>query len=45
MYGGIRMKANMNDDLEDIPISYFWFPVLAIITMVIAAVVVVVRLV
>jgi hypothetical protein len=39
------MKTNTNDDLEDIPMSYFWFPVLAIVTMVIAAVAVVIRLV
>jgi hypothetical protein len=39
------MKSNMNDDLEDIPMSYFWFPVLAIITMAIGAVALVIRLV
>lgn len=39
------MKSNMNDDLEDIPMMYFWYPVLAIVAMVIAAVGVLIRLV
>jgi hypothetical protein len=26
------MKANMKDDLEDIPMAYFWYPVLGIVT-------------
>jgi hypothetical protein len=42
--GGIKMKANMKDDLEDIPMAYFWYPVLGIVTMVVAAVAVVIRL-
>jgi hypothetical protein len=39
------MKANMNNDLEDIPMAYFWYPVLAIVTMAAAAAAVVIRLV
>ncbi len=39
------MKANMKDELEDIPMTYFWYPVLGIVTMVVAAVAVFVRLV
>jgi hypothetical protein len=39
------MRANMKDDLEDIPMKYFWYPVLGIVTMVVAAVAVFVRLV
>jgi hypothetical protein len=45
LYGGIKMKANMNGDLEDISMAYFWYPVLAIVTMVIAAVAVVIKMV
>ena len=40
-----KMKTNMNDDLEDIPMGYFWYPVLAIATMVVAAVAVVIKMV
>jgi hypothetical protein len=43
--GGITMKTNMNGDLEDIPMTYFWYPVLAIVAMVIGAVGVLIRLV
>jgi hypothetical protein len=39
------MKPNMNGDLEDIPMAYFWYPVLAIVTMVVAAVAVVIKMV
>jgi len=39
------MKSNMNGDLDDIPMAYFWYPVLAIVAMVIAAVSVLLRLV
>jgi len=39
------MKSNTNDDLEDIPMTYFWYPVLAIVAMVLAAVGVLIRLV
>jgi hypothetical protein len=39
------MKSNLNGDLEDIPMTYFWYPVLAIAAMVIAAVGVLIRLV
>ena len=39
------MKTNMNGDLEDMPMSYFWYPVLAIVTMVVAAVAVVIKMV
>ncbi len=38
------MKTNMNGDLEDIPMTYFWYPVLAILAMVIAALAVVIKL-
>jgi hypothetical protein len=38
------MKGNMND-LEDIPMGYFWYPVIAIVTMLVAAVAVVVKMV
>jgi hypothetical protein len=40
-----QMKTNMNGDLEDIPMTYFWYPVLAIVAMVIGAVGVLIRLV
>ena len=39
------MKTNMNSDLEGIPMAYFWYPVLAIVTMVVAAVAVVIKMV
>jgi hypothetical protein len=39
------MKTDMNGDLDDIPMTYFWYPVLAILAMVIAALAVVIRLV
>jgi hypothetical protein len=39
------MKRNMNDDLEDIPMTYFWYPFLAIMTMLAAAVAVVIKMV
>jgi hypothetical protein len=39
------MKAKMDGDLEDISMAYFWYPVLAIVVMVIAAVAAVVKLV
>jgi hypothetical protein len=39
------MKTNMNDDLEDIPMTYFWYPVLAIVAMVVGAVGVLIRLI
>jgi hypothetical protein len=39
------MKSDMNGDLDDIPMTYFWYPVLAIAAMVIAAVSVLMRLV
>lgn len=39
------MKNNLNGDLEDIPMTYFWYPVLAIAAMVVAAVGVLIRLV
>jgi len=38
------MKTKMKDDLEDIPMSYLWYVVLAILAIVIAAVAVVIRL-
>jgi hypothetical protein len=45
LYGGTRMKANMNGDLDDISMAYFWYPFLAIVTMVVAAVAVVIKMV
>jgi hypothetical protein len=39
------MKGSTKDDLEDIPMAYFWYPVLGIVTMVVAAVAVVIRLI
>jgi hypothetical protein len=36
------MKTKMKDDLEDIPIAYLWYVVLAIIAIVAAAAVAVV---
>jgi len=38
------MKTKIEDDLEDIPMSYLWYVVLAILAIVIAAVAVVIRL-
>ncbi len=45
LYGGTKMKSNMNADLEDVPMAYFWYPFLAIVAMVVAAVVVVIKMV
>ena len=38
------MKTKMKDDLEDIPMAYLWYVVLAIIAIVAAAVTVAIRL-
>ena len=38
------MKTKRNDDLEDIPMAYLWYVVLAIMAIVATAVVVVIRL-
>jgi hypothetical protein len=38
------MKAKMKDDLEDIPMAYLWYVVLAIMAIVATAVAVVIRL-
>jgi hypothetical protein len=38
------MKTKIKDDLEDIPMAYLWYVVLAILAMVITAVAVVIRL-
>ena len=38
------MKTKMKDDLEDIPMAYLWYVVIAIIAIVAIAVVVVIRL-
>ena len=38
------MKTKMNDDLEDIPMAYLWYVVLAIMVIAVAAVVLVMRL-
>jgi hypothetical protein len=39
------MRSNMNDDLEDIPMAYFWYPFLAIVAMVVAAAAVVIKMI
>ena len=38
------MKTKMTDDLEDIPMAYLWYVILAIIAIVAAAVAVAIRL-
>jgi len=38
------MKTKMQDDLEDIPMAYLWYVVLAIMAIVAAAVTLVIRL-
>jgi hypothetical protein len=38
------MKAKMKDDLEDIPMAYLWYVVLAIMAIVTIAIAVVIRL-
>ena len=38
------MKSKVKDDLEDIPVAYLWYVVLAIIAIVATAVAVVIRL-
>ena len=38
------MKTKLKDDLEDIPMAYLWYVVLAIIGIVAAAVAAVIRL-
>jgi hypothetical protein len=38
------MKTNMKDDLEDIPMAYLWYVVLAIMAIVATAVTVAIRL-
>jgi hypothetical protein len=38
------MKAKMKDDLEDIPMAYLWYVVLAIMAIVATAIAVVIRL-
>jgi hypothetical protein len=38
------MKTKMKDDVEDIPMAYLWYVVLAIIAIVAIAVAVVIRL-
>src|SRR5947209_2411423 len=30
LYRGTKMKTNMNGDLDEIPMAYFWYPFLAI---------------
>lgn len=39
------MKSNLDGDLEDIPMAYFWYPFLAIVTMIAAAVAVVIKMI
>jgi hypothetical protein len=38
------MKTKMKEDLEDIPMAYLWYVVLAIMAIAVAAVVLVIRL-
>ena len=38
------MKTKMKDDVEDIPMAYLWYVVLAIIAIVVIGVAVVIRL-
>jgi hypothetical protein len=38
------MKAQMKEDLDDIPMAYLWYVVLAILAIAIAALVLVIRL-
>jgi hypothetical protein len=38
------MKAKTKDDLEDIPMAYLWYVVLAIMAIAVAAVVLVIQL-
>ena len=38
------MKTKMKEDLEDIPMAYLWYVILAIMAIVVAAVGVVIRL-
>ena len=38
------MKTKMKDDLEDIPMAYLWYVVLAIMAIMVTAVSVVIRL-
>jgi hypothetical protein len=38
------MKTKMKDDLEDIPMAYLWYVILAIIAIVAAALAVAIRL-
>lgn len=42
--GGSNMNAKMKDDLEDIPMAYLWYVVLAVMAIAVTAVVLVVRL-
>jgi hypothetical protein len=39
-----KMKDNLESDLEDIPMAYLWYVVVAIMAIVAAAVAVVIRL-
>jgi hypothetical protein len=39
------MRSNMDGDLEEIPMAYFWYPFLAIVVMVAAAVAVVMKMI
>ena len=42
--GGTNMKAKMKEDLEDIPMAYLGYEVLAILAIAVAALVVVIQL-
>jgi hypothetical protein len=42
--GGTNMKTDKKGDLEDIPMAYLWYVVLAIMAIAVTAVVLVVRL-
>ena len=45
LYGGTKMKSNMSDDLEDIPMAYFWYPFSRDRGVVVGAVAVVLKMV
>lgn len=42
--GLTNMKAEVKDDLEDIPMAYLWYVLLAIVAMAAVAVVLIIRL-
>ena len=42
--GLTNMKAEAKDDLEDIPMAYLWYVLLAIVAMAAVAVILIIRL-